>query len=271
MTKVSRPVMRYYGGKAKVASWIISHFAPHRVYTEAYGGAASVLLQKPRVHAEIWNDLYDELVNLFRVLRSPTESRFLVEQVRLTPFARREYEAAFLPTSDPVEQARRTLVKSAMGFGSDSVFHRTGFRSGHTRAGQIPAIDWYKQPAALEQIIDRLRGVIIENQPALQVLQRYDSPTTLHYVDPPYPKSVRGEDGRYRHEMTDDDHRELAELLHQVKGMVVVSGYACPLYDAELYPDWQRVECSTHADGGRDRNEVLWIKPGSVVQPGLYR
>lgn len=270
MTKVSRPVMRYYGGKAKVAPWIISHFPPHRVYTEAYGGAASVLLQKPRVHAEIWNDLYDELVNLFRVLRSPTESRFLVQQVRLTPFSRREYEAAFLPASDPVEQARRTLVKSAMGFGSNSVFRRTGFRPGHTRAGQIPAIDWYKQPAALEQIIDRLRGVIIENQPALQVLQRYDSPTTLHYVDPPYPRSVRGEDGRYRHEMADEDHRELARVVHSLKGTVVISGYACPLYDVELYPDWRRVERHTHADGGRDRTEVLWISPNAVKQETLF-
>ena len=72
---VSRPAMRYLGGKWRLAPWIISHMPAHRTYTEPFGGAASVLLRKPRVHAEIYNDLDGEIANLFRVLRSPTEGR----------------------------------------------------------------------------------------------------------------------------------------------------------------------------------------------------
>lgn len=262
--------MRYLGGKWRLAPWIISHMPQHRMYTEAFGGAASVLLRKPRVHAEIYNDLDGEVTNLFRVLRSPVDGRELARQVRLTPFARHEYECAFIPASDPIEQARRTLIKAAMGHGSNSIQRRTGFRPGHTRNGQIPAGDWQGLPSALEEIVERLRGVIIEERPALDVIHRYDSTTTLHYVDPPYPHSVRGDDSRYRHEMTDAEHGELSEALHSVRGMVIVSGYACELYDSELYVDWQRVECNTHADGGRDRTEVLWIKPGATRQPGLF-
>lgn len=267
---VTRPVSRYLGGKFRAAPKIIGFFPPHRTYCEPYGGFASVLLRKPRSRAEIYNDIDDEIDNLFRVLRSPVEGRELVRQVHYTPFSRHEYEAAFLPASDPIEQARRTLVKAGMGFGSNSIHKRSGFRHGFTRTGQVPAGDWANLPPALEEIVERLRGVIIEGRPALEVIARYDTEQTLFYVDPPYPHSVRGSDSRYRHEMTDDDHRELAQVLHQVKGMVVLSGYGCPLYDAELYPDWQRVEFSTHADGGRDRTEVLWISPNAVKQETLF-
>jgi DNA adenine methylase len=265
-----RPVARYLGSKWKLAPWVISHFPIHRTYCEPFGGMASVLLCKDRVTAEIYNDLDGEIVNLFRVLRSPTDGRELVRQVHYTPFSYHEYDAAFQVTGDPIEQARRTLVKAAMGFGSNSIHRRTGFRNGFTRDGQIPARDWQGLPAALQAIVERLRGVIIEERPALDVIHRYDSPKTLHYIDPPYPLSSRGIDARYRYEMTDDDHRELAGVLQSVDGMVLVSGYACELYDAELYADWHRVECNTHADGARDRQEVLWIKPGAICQPKLF-
>lgn len=254
-----------------LAPWILEHLPAHRIYVEPYAGGASVLLRKPRVHAEIYNDLDGEITNLFRVLRSTTEGRELVRQVRYTPFARREYEQAFQPAGDSIEQARRTLIKAAMGFGSNSIHKRTGFRSGFTRNGQVPAGDWSRLPPALEQIIERLRGVIIEERPAAHVIQQYDTPQTLHYVDPPYPHSTRGDDSRYRCEMTDDEHRELGGVLRSVRGMVVISGYACDLYDVELYPDWRRIERSTHADGGRDRTEVLWLSPQTVVkQPQLF-
>lgn len=265
---VTRPVARYLGSKWKLAPWVISHFPAHRTYVESFGGMASVLLRKQRAIAEIFNDLDSEIVNVFRVLRSPVEGRELMRQVRLTPFARHEYESAFQPASDPIEQARRTLVKAAMGFGSNSIHKRTGFRNGFTRNGQIPARDWSSLPQALEDVVERLRGVIIEERPVLEVISRYDSPRTLHYVDPPYPHSTRGEDARYRCEMSDQEHRELAFLLHKVRGNVVISGYSCRLYE-DLYEGWQRVERATHADGGRDRIEVLWLSPNTVAPQSL--
>lgn len=267
---VRRPPCRYPGAKWELAPWIISKFPAHRVYVEPFGGGASVLLRKPRAHSEVYNDVFGEIVNLFRVLRSPVDGRELARQIRFTPFARREYDSAFLAGGDPIEQARRTLVKAAMGFGSNSIMRRTGFRSGIRPQGANHATDWSRLPDALEAIAERLRGVFIEEQPAVNVMQRYDSPKTLHYVDPPYPKALRCEDFRYKCEMSDAEHGELAEALHSLKGMVIISGYACDLYDRELYPNWQRVERSTHADGGRDRVEVLWISPNAMSQPSLF-
>lgn len=104
---VSRPALRYLGGKWMLAPWIIQHFPPHQIYVEPFGGAASVLLRKPRVHAEIYNDLDGDVVNLFRVLRDPQAAADLIDRIALTPYSRAEFVASYEPTAEPVEWARR--------------------------------------------------------------------------------------------------------------------------------------------------------------------
>lgn len=274
-TTVTRPVLRYHGGKWKLAPWIISHFPEHRVYVEPFGGAASVLLRKPRSYAEVYSDLDGEIVNLFRVLRNPSQARELIRLIRLTPFAREEFELSYLADGDPIEQARRTIVRSFMGFGSAAATGQpTGFRGDSNRSGTTPAHDWAHYPDCLRYIIERMAGVVVENKPASEIMFHYDKPECLHYVDPPYVMDTRSQKKRthsaYRFEMTDDQHRELATVLRGLHGNVIISGYACPLYDDELYPDWQRVERAAHADGARERVEVLWLSPGIQVQRTLF-
>ncbi|MDQ3607195.1 MAG: DNA adenine methylase [Gemmatimonadota bacterium] len=283
----TRPVLRYHGGKWRLAPWIIKHLAPHRIYTEAFGGGASVLIRKPRSCSEVYNDLDGEIVSLFRALRDPEIAARLERALRFTPFARDEFLQAYEDVADPVEQSRRTLVKSFMGFGSGSVHDPrprgmrtrastwkapTGFRANATRSGAAPATDWARYPDQLQHFVERLRGVVIENRNAVEVIQQHDRADCLHYVDPPYPfstrSSIRGsweEQRIYRYEMTDDAHRELARVLHGVEGMVVISGYRCELYDVELYPDWRRVERTALADGARKRTEVLWLNPAAAA------
>ena len=276
----TRPVLRYHGGKWKLAPWIISHFPEHRVYDEPYGGAASVLVRKERAYAEVYNDLHDEVVTLFQVLRSGRK-RELVEALRLTPFARTEFEASYDNADDAVEISRRLIVRSFMGFGSDGFNKsvKTGFRSDSNRSGTTPARDWMNYPNALETIIERLRGVVVENANALDVMRRYDAVDCLHYVDPPYvhhtrsPKQKGGQKYHaYEHEMTDADHAEMLDTLLGLEGMVVLSGYPNALYDDALN-GWMRVERAALADGARARTEVLWINPAAAdrqPQPSLF-
>lgn len=268
---VSRPVLSWHGGKWRLAPWIIGHFPAHRIYVEPFGGAASVLMRKPRAYAEVYNDLDDLVAGLFRVLRDPALAEELIDQLRLTPFSRVEFEQSIEPSEGEIEQARRLIVRSLMGFGSDSHSMRsTGFRSNSKRYGTTPAHDWASYPDALDATIERLTGVVIENRDAREVMRQHDSPETLYYVDPPYLPETRSPANKYdlkrrayRHELTRADHVDLLEFLAGLTGMVVLSGYPNLLYDATL-PDWLRVEKDAFADGARARTEVLWINPAAA-------
>lgn len=264
--KPRRPVLRYHGGKWRLAPWIISHFPEHRTYVEPFGGAGSVLMRKPRCYAEVYNDLWGDVVNVFRVLRDRRRAAELREQLKLTPFSREEFEAPWRKGRSMVERARRTVFRSFAGFGSASTNgdYNTGFRSNSNRSHTTPAHDWANYPDLIESFTERLAGVVIEHRPSHRVIDQHDGPQTLIYLDPPYPLGTRNVDRGNAHyvcEMTDDDHRVLAEQLHLVRGFVVISGYPCDLYDRQLYPNWQRVQTTAFADGARPRTEVLWLNP----------
>lgn len=260
-----RPVLRYYGGKWKLAPWVLAHFPVHKAYVEPFGGAASVLLQKPRVQTEVWNDLDGELVHLFTLLRDPTSAELLARACALTPFARTEFDLSYEHTDAAVERARRFIVRSFFGYGSKACASHTknGFRC--LRTGEnSPAIDWSTYPQALQQVARRMLGVVIEAKPALDIIRRFDRSETLFYVDPPYVHCMRNmRQEAYRHEMTDEEHRELAARLLEIKGMAVVSGYRCALYD-EIYAGWRRVDRRAYAEKASPRIESLWISPRAV-------
>lgn len=266
----TRPALRWHGGKWRLAPWVIAHFPRHRIYVEPYGGAASVLLRKPRSYAEIYNDLDVGVVGLFRVLRDAAGAARLIESLRLTPFAREEFEGSYLPSDDPVEEARRLVARSFMGFGSNGHNRetRTGFRAASNRIGTTPAHDWRNLADALPALVDRLAGVVIENRDALAVMAQHDGPDTLHYVDPPYLPATRSSKSRkgggryhvYAHEMTLADHERLLTFLTGLSGAVVLSGYPAPLYDGAL-AGWRRVTKEARADGAKKRTECLWLNP----------
>jgi DNA adenine methylase len=266
--KPARPVLRWHGGKWLLAPWIIEHLPAHRVYVEPFGGAASVLVRKPRSYAEVYNDLDVDVVNLFRVLRSDRAME-LVEALRLTPFSREDFALAYDQADCDVERARRLVVRSFMGFGSNGHARVTGFRANSNRSGTTPAHDWANYPDALAAVIGRLRGVVIENRDALAIMAAHDGPETLHYVDPPYVFETRSDLSKdYAHELSDEDHRALLAFLRTLRGKVVLSGYPHPLYE-EALADWRRLERKALADGARERTEVLWINAAASA-PSLF-
>jgi len=270
MTAPTRPVLRWHGGKWLLAPWIISHFPEHRVYVEPYGGAASVLMRKEPAYAEIYNDLDKEVVSLFRILRDQFNCKELTRRLELTPFARLEFESAYCDPSDDMDRARKLIIRSFMGFGSDcsTSQYRGGFRANSNRSGSTPAHDWVNYSGAIQAFTKRLSGVVVENRPAIDVMRAHDTSDTLHYVDPPYVHDTRSGKARgtgkqkysYRHELSDEDHAELLEALCELEGMVVLSGYPHALYSETLL-DWHRVERKALADGARERTEVLWLNP----------
>ncbi len=268
LVQPTRPIINYHGGKWRLAPWILEHMPPHRIYVEPYGGAGSVLMRKTRSMVEVYNDLDGEVVNLFRVLRDPAQARELERALRLTPFSRREFLDAYAPADEPVERARRLVARSLMGFGSAShnPCFKTSFRANSRTKRMGYAGEWITYPDNMLLVTERLQGVVVEERPALEVIRRHDSPETLFYVDPPYPKETRHRGLKtacYMHEMEEEDHIALAETLRQTQGMALVSCYRTPLYDT-LFRGWTCVTRDAFADGARRRTEVLWLSPRLV-------
>lgn len=269
MTEIARPVLRYHGGKYLLAPWIISHFPKHKIYTEVFGGAASVLMQKKRSYAEVYNDQWDTVVNVFKVLRDKETAAELERQIRLTPYSRTEFnlcgeEQLQHVKDNPIEFARRTILRSFAGFGSASTNakHSTGFRSNANRSGTTPAKDWFNYPDHLKTFTERLKGVIIENRHYGDVLLQHDSTKTLHFLDPPYVHSTRNlqrGNALYAFEMSDDEHIEMINTANALEGMVIICGYESELYQAAL-TGWQMVKRKSFADGAAERVECLWLR-----------
>lgn len=258
-----RPALRYYGGKWKLAPWIISHFPKHKNYVEPCGGAASVLLQKPRSPLETYNDLDGNVVNFFRVLRDKPDE--LIRKIKLTPWARAEYELSLTMDGDDVERARQYICASWMSINGASDLGNKA-TSGFRVQTDCQFHDLRLYHSGIDAIAKRLLGVQIEQKDALTIIGCFDGDETLFYFDPPYVEETRTKNNWYAFDWNGSDfHAAGADLLRACTGYVVVSGYACPLY-ADLYErhGWQRVDTMAQTNSGGKRVESLWLSPRTV-------
>jgi DNA adenine methylase len=256
-----RPALRYHGGKWRIASWIISFFPPHICYVEPYGGGGSVLLRKPPSYLEVYNDADGEVCNFFEVLRNRTSE--LIRAITLTPFARSTVAEAYESATDPLERARRFYVRAWQVRGGPRTQWKSGWRYQKTNARGKRAVDDWNDTDDLWLVVSRLKQVQIENDSALKIIKRYDAPTTLFYLDPPYLPDTRSErwgKKAYSHEMTEEEHAELARAIKSAQGMFVISTYPNQLYD-NWYSNWERVETKTRTDGSFTRIEILYLSP----------
>lgn len=257
----------WYGGKYSHLDWLLPLLPVQGVhhYCEPFGGSAAVLLNRPPAPVETYNDIDGEVVNFFRVLRE--KPRELYEALRLTPFSREEFALACATESDDdisdVERARRFFIRarqSRFALAQTASLGRWAHCIHTSRNGMAGSVSrWLNSIEGLVDVIERLRRVQIENRPAIDVLQLYDSPKTLFYLDPPYPHEARGDAKAYAYEMSEDDHRQLARVVRSLRAKVAISGYRCPLMD-ELYGDWRRHDAPAKMahTAKRERQECLW-------------
>ncbi|MCP4598633.1 MAG: DNA adenine methylase [Neptuniibacter sp.] len=255
----------WYGGKFSHLDWLLPLLPSCHHFCEPFGGSAAVLLNRKPSPVETYNDLDGEVVHFFQVLRN--QKTKLVRSLALTPFSREEFAIAceLDPSVSSIERARRFYIRARQvrtGLAQTASLGRWANCKSTSRAGMSGVISrWLGGVEALPNIAERLLQVQIENRPAEDVIRLYDSPGTLFYCDPPYVHDTRGDSKAYGHEMTDQQHRELAAALNQVEGKVAMSNYECDLID-ELYvsPQWHKTlgpKKTNHATKGT-RQEVLW-------------
>lgn len=249
---MKRPALDYFGGKWKMANKIIQTFPIHKSFVDVFAGGGSILLRKPRSKNEILNDIHHEVVNFFRVIRD--RNLELREKLEKTPYGREEYYACREQSSDELEQARRTVVKSWFGIG-DSLDNETGFRVSLSQSGSTTS-PWLTYVDYLHLYAERMRGVIIENLDFRECLDRFDKDDTLFYLDPPYLAETRSQKHGYKFEFTQKDHFDLVDLIKNIKGKFVLSGYFGPPYDTL---NFERKTFKATSQGG-EREETLWLK-----------
>jgi DNA adenine methylase len=188
----------------------------------------------------------------------------LISKIKLTPYAREEFEYCKTPTLEPVENARRFFVSNQMSISSAAFEKSTGWRavSSIEQKGVNTASEFIRKSNSLLKIAERLAGVHIECRDAKYIIKRYDNDTALIYFDPPYVAETRATPKQYILETDNAFHIEAAELLRNAKGYVIVSGYACPLY-TELYENhgWERKDKEAQTNSGGKRIESLWLSP----------
>lgn len=249
-----KSVLKYPGAKNRIAPWICEYIPKHDVYLEPFAGSLAVLFNKERCHIETVNDLHGEVVNFFRALRDNPEA--LIKLIELTPYSREEYDLSYSCTDDDIERARRFCVRCWMGFGCANL-HHNGFKSGQQSKSPNPAKAWAELPETLSLATERLKGVQIENLPAIELINRYDTSDVFIYADPPYLHGTR-KNYLYKHEMYDAEHVELLKALSKHPGKVLISGYDNDLYN-EFLNGWKKVYKNTLAEGGARRTETLWM------------
>ena len=267
-----KPPFPYFGAKGIHAERIAGMFPEHGHYVEPYCGSLAVLLAKPPSPMETVSDLDSMLVTFWRVLRDRPGD--LARACMLTPHSLAEFQASGVDIpgfdlADELEVARRVWVRLTQG--RAGTLCNTGWRHFVKPTGSFGMPDYLDSYVArTAAAARRLHHVSLECRPALELIAWYGrSADVLLYVDPPYVRSTRSS-GAYRHEMTDADHRDLAEALCSAKASVVLSGYPSRLYDG-----WHRSEFASgtgqNAETWENRTEVLWSnRPFPVAQLDLF-
>lgn len=269
-----KPPMQWYGGKTRMVDELLKHVPSHECYLEAYGGSGALLFAKDPCKVEAYNDLHSGVVTFYRVLRDKPGDLILL--LSLTPYSREEYVRCWhyierirsgWDDYDDVEYARCFFVIARQSFAGK----HCDLYLGQKNPGGVwsrstlsnNAYAWVNSIEGLPTIHNRLRGVQIENKPALETIRQFDSDITFMYLDPPYVLSTRKEKEGYNYEMSDQDHEYLLCTIKQCKGMVLLSGYDNPLYN-DLLSNWHRRDIKTKAniprgeDADLERIEVLW-------------
>jgi DNA adenine methylase len=259
------PPLKWHGGKHYLAARIVALMPRHLHYVEPFAGGLSVLLAKPAEGvSEVVNDLDGELTNFWGVLQGESTFTCFHRLVEAIPFSEVEWERAERRLVDPdsVRRAVAFFVRCRQSLAGRRDTFAPLSRTRTRRGMNEQASAWINAVEGLRAVHARLRRVVVLNRPAAEVIRQQDGPETLFYLDPPYLHQTRSTTGEYRHEMTEQEHRDLLRLIRQAQGKVMLSGYPSPLYD-EALEIWVRhvFDLPNNAAGGKKKareSEVLW-------------
>jgi DNA adenine methylase len=265
-----KPPLRYYGGKTYQAAWILDVIKRYefKTYIEPFGGSGAILFAKEPSKVEIYNDLYSDLVTLYRVLRNPRMYKEFVMFIENSPYSREIFGDAKNALSNErlssVERAGHFFIAVRQSFG--------GVRNSWSSSGKTSkpkSTPYHHAIDRLPEIHERLRHVHIEHKDAVECIKQYATPKSLIYCDPPYVFGTRVALETYKHEYTDEQHEQLVETLLEVPGHKILSGYESSIYQPLLDAGWtlHKKDFVCHSSPSKKRRtECLYCSPHELTK-----
>jgi len=291
MTKLRSPIV-WFGGKGNMSAKILPFVGKPLKYIEVFGGGGTILCGKEPFGLEVYNDLDRGLYEFFTVLSDEVLFGQFYRRVSVLPHHRTqfdEFKVAWQSEEDLVKRVAMWFVVARQSFsgrfGSSFGTATNAMLGGMARCTKC----WLSCLNKLPELHARLQRVQFENQSFETIFKRYDSEDAFFYVDPPYVTSTR-KYGGYAHEMTDEQHGLLIEILNGLEGRYLLSGYPNALYEDGLrYKHKEEFETACSAAGRtassnlkgkgaamehQKRTEVLWMNyvppAAKVAEKGLF-
>lgn len=275
----TKPPFSYYGGKQRLASKICALLPPHTVYVEPFCGSGAVYFKKglPQItnsahYREVLNDLNGLIVNFFRVMQDHEKMAELIHRLEWTVYSQEEHSKAKLLCKEPVENsvlmAWAWFCNISWSFGGKE---NDGF--GYRTINQESAATHYNSVQRLREYRDRLKCTTVMCMPAIKVIEKFDTPQTCFYVDPPYPDTRQDPYKGF----AQDDFIALIDALKNCHGAVLLSCYDNPAVpQGWLKHEFEVIASSVGMVGKHrgisdpgsrkehKRTECVWYKPAST-------
>ena len=254
----------YFGGKFTYTDYLYREFPEHFTHLiDLFAGSLSVSLNYKGKVIKTANEINADITNFFEVLRNHKDE--LIQLLLLTPCSTAEFDSCWNRTDNKIENARRFYVRVRQSyFGLGVQRKNKGWHMAKTKvnvAGGETVSRWTNAIHKLHEVARIISSNFqITNMDYKDLIPKLDFDQAFFYCDPPYPQETRGSFNDYKFEFSDNDHRELAERLHQIKGLAMVSSYNSDLYN-ELYSSWRKVELPVKYNNIRSGNvqEVIWM------------
>jgi len=268
-----KTLLEYPGGKSTIIKKLLYKIPIHKHYVEVFGGAGSLLFAKKLSTLETFNDANKDLYNFFCVLRDENQNKKLKKLLINTFYEKNLYEnlrKKYDNIDNSVEKAWAYFVLNRLSFNGEGKSSGWSYsiNSGSSKAkifnNKIKQIDWF---------IKRLRNVQIDSEDFRKILNKYDSTETFFYLDPPYVQfEVSRNLKKYygKNAMSDKDHKDLVEILLQIKGKALLSGYKNSIYEKLIVKGWNTKDIDIYKGMINSKNaknikhkETLWWNYGT--------
>lgn len=259
-----RPLAPYVGGKRNLSRRLVALIGaqPHEVYAEPFVGMGGVFFRRDRrPPQEIINDLSGDVACLFRVLQEHYPA--LMDELKFKLSGRNEFDRLMGQDPDTLTDLRRAarfLYLQSLAFGG-----KVAGRNFGVSYGRSARFDVTRLGPQLQEVHDRLSGIVIERMEFAAFLTRYDRPTTLFYCDPPYWGS---EDYYGKTLFSRDDFETLNAALKALKGRFILSINDVPeIREMFGWADMEAVELTYRLSGRATRAGELIITGGGNGGP----